>query len=92
MKWNDLWIEKVAHFLEESSFETKLPNIHPGLQESGKDFREMSLSDLLSVYIEANKKAEEEESFMQGRGEQSSRSKNRHFEDKMTEQLRNLTI
>ena len=45
----------------------------------------MSLSDLLSVYIEANKKAEEEESFMQGRGEQSSRSKNRLFEHKITE-------
>ena len=36
-----------------------------GLEASGKNFRDLSLSDLLKVYIEANRKAEADETFMQ---------------------------
>ena len=36
-----------------------------GLEASGKNFRDLSLSDLLNIYIESNRKAEEDEKFMQ---------------------------
>ena len=36
-----------------------------GLEASGKNFRDLSLSDLLNIYVEANRKADGDEKFMQ---------------------------
>ena len=36
-----------------------------GLEDSGRNYRDMSLGDLLNIYIEANRKAAEDDTFMQ---------------------------